>query len=79
MRVRGCGRPCGVSGGSFVRLGVPGGAAAVCPLLPRSPAALLQTPAMSGFDSFSTDFFQTSYSIDDQPPAYDYSGSAYSK
>ncbi|NXH17300.1 YIPF5 protein, partial [Bucco capensis] len=34
---------------------------------------------MSGFDSFNTDFFQTSYSIDDQSQAYDYSGRAYSK
>ncbi|NXS66771.1 YIPF5 protein, partial [Pandion haliaetus] len=34
---------------------------------------------MSGFDSFNTDFFQTSYSIDDQTQAYDYSGRPYSK
>ncbi|XP_008933938.1 PREDICTED: protein YIPF5 isoform X2 [Merops nubicus] len=34
---------------------------------------------MSGFDSFNTEFFQTSYSIDDQAQAYDYSGRPYSK
>ncbi|NXS52511.1 YIPF5 protein, partial [Brachypteracias leptosomus] len=34
---------------------------------------------MSGFDSFNTDFFQTSYSIDDQAQSYDYSGRPYSK
>ncbi|XP_067422812.1 protein YIPF5 isoform X2 [Emydura macquarii macquarii] len=30
---------------------------------------------MSGFDNFNTDFYQTSYSIDDQTHSYDYSGS----
>nr|XP_006128610.1 protein YIPF5 isoform X1 [Pelodiscus sinensis]XP_006128611.1 protein YIPF5 isoform X1 [Pelodiscus sinensis] len=30
---------------------------------------------MSGFDNFNTDFYQTSYSIDDQTQSYDYSGS----
>uniref|UniRef100_A0A8D0HWJ8 Yip1 domain family member 5 n=1 Tax=Sphenodon punctatus TaxID=8508 RepID=A0A8D0HWJ8_SPHPU len=36
---------------------------------------------MSGFDNFNTDFYQTSYSIDDQSQSYDYgeSGGPYSK
>ncbi|NXM11161.1 YIPF5 protein, partial [Ploceus nigricollis] len=34
---------------------------------------------MSGFDGFSTDFFQTSYSIEDQAQPYEYSGRPYSK
>jgi len=29
---------------------------------------------MSGFDSFNTDFFQTSYSIDEQAQPYEYGG-----
>ncbi|NXG43390.1 YIPF5 protein, partial [Psilopogon haemacephalus] len=34
---------------------------------------------MSGFESFNTDFFQTSYSIDDQTQSYDYSRRPYNK
>ncbi|XP_054024344.1 protein YIPF5 [Dryobates pubescens] len=34
---------------------------------------------MSGFESFNTEFFQTSYSIDDQNQSYDYSGRPYNK
>ncbi|NXF89561.1 YIPF5 protein, partial [Eubucco bourcierii] len=34
---------------------------------------------MSGFESFNTEFFQTSYSIDDQTQSYDYSGRPYNK
>ncbi|NXO45354.1 YIPF5 protein, partial [Locustella ochotensis] len=34
---------------------------------------------MSGFDGFNTEFFQTSYSIEEQAQPYDYSGRPYSK
>ncbi|XP_071614891.1 protein YIPF5 isoform X1 [Heliangelus exortis] len=34
---------------------------------------------MSGFDSFSTEFFQSSYSIDEQAQGYDYSGRPYGR
>ncbi|CAI5766556.1 Uncharacterized protein PODLI_1B018292 [Podarcis lilfordi] len=36
---------------------------------------------MSGFDNFNTDFYQTSYSIDDQAQSYggDYAGGTYNK
>ncbi|XP_005523768.1 PREDICTED: protein YIPF5 isoform X1 [Pseudopodoces humilis] len=34
---------------------------------------------MSGFDGFNTEFFQSSYSIEDQAQPYDYSGRPYSK
>lgn len=40
--------------------------------LPVFPAGRVRE--MSGFDSFTTDFFQTGYSIDEQAQHYDYGG-----
>lgn len=65
----GCGGGRGAPGGGRKGLKGSRGRGLTLPVLPAG-----RVREMSGFDSFTTDFFQTGYSIDEQAQHYDYGG-----